>query len=545
MITLLFAATLALVHQKMDVSVDVKPNEVVSGVRHFRLNVTSPDPVTQVEFYVGSELRDSDSSIPYEFNLDTIDEKDGNLQLTFAAYTSKGDSQKQVINIDVDNGVAQGADAHVQKGIDFIHDSKWDEAILQARIAIKIDPASNPARMVMARAYLGKGTLDKAQKYAEDWHQAEPASTDASELLAGIDLHRALTTMSRGTDKEAALASIQAAFKRAIDTRKDVLQTKMDQIGTPTADNLIAFADAAMSARRYNMAINALSEEYHRRVDRTEVTNRLAYAQMMSGKLEDSYTTLMQVKRLSKLDAYGNALMAVILAISHDDRSSDKFMQEALSMDSTDVGVRTAQAFIALRAHKMRDLQAICATMINDNGDRPEVNYYADALAGMQGNFGDARHYFETMVYADPLSEAGYIEEGNNALLFAVKGTASEKQFRANSARAMFETALEVRPESYRGLLGLSLVSLLVGEKADGLKFAVAAVKTAPTQPSALFVQSAALSLNGQATEAYNADRLAWKYDQTLLSGRAVPKAVEAWKYYSQYDRMPVMTPPR
>ena len=99
MITLLFAATLALAPQKIGVSVDVKPSEVVSGVRRFHLNITSNDPVTQVEFYVGTELRDSDSSIPYEFDLDTVDEKDGNLQLTFAAYTSKGDSEKKVLDI--------------------------------------------------------------------------------------------------------------------------------------------------------------------------------------------------------------------------------------------------------------------------------------------------------------------------------------------------------------------------------------------------------------------------------------------------------------
>ena len=157
--TTLFAAALLLVlaPQKIDVSVNVKPSEAISGVRQFRVVVTAPDPVTQVEFYVGSELRDSDSSIPYEFKLDTIDEKDGSLPLTFAAYTTKGDSTKKIVTVKVDNGVGLGADVHVNKGIEALQDSKWDDAIDQARIAMKAAPNDNRARMIMARAYLGKG----------------------------------------------------------------------------------------------------------------------------------------------------------------------------------------------------------------------------------------------------------------------------------------------------------------------------------------------------------------------------------------------------
>lgn len=546
MISLLAAVVITATSQKIDVAVDVKASEAISGIRHFKVNVASNDPVTQVEFYVGSELRDSDSSVPYEFDLDTVEEKDGGIDLTFAAYTSKGDSQKKVIAVNVDNGLGLGVAPHVEKGVDFLHDSKWDDAIQQGRIALKIDPESNPARMVMAHAYLGKGILDKAQKYAEDWHTSAPADTDASELLSGISLHRAFNTMSRGNeDRDTALKNIQDAFKSAVNTRQAVLQGKMDKIGTPTADNLIEFADSAISARRYSIAIQALQEPYRTHVERTDVTNRLAYAQFLSGRKEDALTTLRQVQRLAKLDAYGNALMAVILSASHEQAAADKAIAEATKIDATDIGVRTAQAYMALRDRKVDVLASVCSDMLNDAGDRPEVNYYLNTLGALRGSFDDSRKYFETMIYADPLSEAGYLEEGNNALLFAVKGARADREFRAKSARAMFETALEVRPESYRALLGLAFTSLLMGQNQDGLKYANAAAKAAPTQPSALYALSAALSLNGKPSEAFNYDRLAWKYDMTVLNGRSVPKPIEAWGYYAQFDRIPVMTPPR
>jgi len=539
------AAILALTTQNISVSVDVQPSEVLSGIRHFKVSVQSVDPVTQVEFYVGSELRDSDASIPYEFNLDTIDEKDGPLDLTFAAYTSKGDSQKDVVHVNIDNGLSQGVAPHVDKGLDALHDSKWDDAIVQGRIALKIAPENNKAREVMARAYLGKGSLDKAQKYAEDWHNSDPKDTDASELLSNIEVHRAFFTLSRGDNKEETLSNIQTAFKNAIGMRQVVLQEKLDKMTPPNADNLIEFADTALEARRYQLAINALSDEYRKHVERNDVTNRLAFAQLESGRVDDAYATLLQVKRLAKLDAYGNALMAVILSISHDEKGSKAFMDSAMAIDATDVGVRTAQAFIALRSKNATELSKVANAMLNDEGARPEVNYYMDALAALQGNYGDGRQYFETMIYADPLSEAGYMEEGNNALLFAIKGAADDQAFRAESAQAMFQTALEVRPESYRALEGLALARLLTGDKPVALKFSTAATQAAPSQASAWYVHAACLSANRMERDAYDADRKAWKLDHTLLDGMPVPKPIEAWAYYDQFDRFPVMTPPK
>ncbi len=545
MISLFAAAILAITPQNISVSVDAKANEVLSGVRHFRVTVESNDPVTQVEFYVGSELRDSDASIPYEFDLDTIEEKDGPLDLTFAAYTSKGDSQKDVVHVTIDNGVSLGPDAHIDKGLDALHDSKWDDAIIQARIALKAAPTNNHAREVMARAYLGKGVLDKAQKYAEDWHESDPKDTSASELLSSIEVHRAFYTLSRGDNKDDVLDNIKNAFRNAISMRQLTLQEKLDKMTPPNGDNLIEYVDTALEARRYSLAINALMDEYHKHVDRSEVTNRLAFAQLESGRQEDAYTTLLQVKRLAKLDAYGNALMAVILATSHDDKGAKQYIDTATAIDAKNVGVRTCQAFLALRSRNASALSSVMNDLVNEEGARPEVSYYMNALSALTGDYGAGRDYFQRMIYTDPLAEAGYMEEGNNALFFAIKGNKAEQAFRAKSARAMFETAQLVRPESYRALIGMALSSLLMGDRDGALQLSKAAVEAAPTQASAWYVRSACLSLSRMERDAYDADRTAWKYDRTILDGRPVPKPLEAWAYYDQFDRFPVITPPK
>jgi len=547
MITFL-AAALFLSHQKPVLTLDVKSGEMLSGIRHFRVSVEADDPVTQVEFYVNNELRDSDSSVPYDFNLDTVDQSDGDLQLTFAAYTNRGDSAKSQVDVKIDNGVAEGAAPHVAKGIDYLSSNNWDSALLQGRIALKISPENNQARMVMARAYLGKGVLDKAEKYAQDWHTSEPTSSEAVELLSGIDVRRAFSTLSHGgADRATALNDIQNALKSAIVARQDLMQSKLDAIGKPNDDNVVSYVDIALAAGRLNLAIKALTPTAFEHLDRNDLTNRLAYAQLMSGDVSGALQTLKQVQRLAKMDAYGYALIAVASSLAHQDNDAGRNIVNAAAMDPNDAGVLTAQAYLAARAGKSADLQKAVTALATTAPSLSETNYYLSLLGNTQGNFEDARKYFEETLFIDPLSVEAYVLEGNNYLGFAVasKKGSDDQAFRAKSAQAMYNVALAVRPESYHALAGLALAHMIVAEKDDALKYAIAANKAAPTQPLTLYVMSAAYSMAGDTRNAYEADRTAWHYDSTVLAGRAVPGGLDAWNYYKHYGQMPVMAPPK
>ncbi|MBC8064914.1 MAG: Ig-like domain-containing protein, partial [Chlorobia bacterium] len=135
-VSIIAMAALSLVQAPM-INVDVKDRDSISGERKFRVTVESKTPITQVEFYVGTDLRDSDTSTPYEFKLDTLEVEDGDLKLSFAAYTSDGKSSKKALNIKIDNGVSKGAEYHVQQADELLRVSKWDDAIIAGRIALK------------------------------------------------------------------------------------------------------------------------------------------------------------------------------------------------------------------------------------------------------------------------------------------------------------------------------------------------------------------------------------------------------------------------
>jgi hypothetical protein len=237
---------------KVVVTVDAKSGEVITGERKFTVHVQSNDPVSQVEFYVGSDLRDSDTSTPYEFRIDSLAETDGPLKVMFKAYTSSGSTGTATLNLKIDNLLSKGLAYHVDQGRGFLAESNWQSALTEGRLALKVFPNSNAARLVLARANLGLGVLDNAQKYAEDAVANDPKDRQALDLLAVIDLKRAYTTVSReGDDQSDTRKSIADALKAGVEARRKSADILLDSIGNPTDANIIAYADAAIAAKIY------------------------------------------------------------------------------------------------------------------------------------------------------------------------------------------------------------------------------------------------------------------------------------------------------
>ena len=547
MIAQLFSlALLGLAAQgKVELNINAKDGEVITGERTFRVTVVSRNPVTQVEFYVGDDLRETDTSTPYEFRIDSLTEDDGPLRVKFAAYTTEGESSSRTLNLTIDNGVSKGADFHVQRGLDFLTESKWDDAILAGRIALKATPGHNPARVVMARAYLGKGVLDTAQKYAED--AAEANDPAAVELLSAINLQRAFNTFNRGGERTETLALIKSALQSAVEARQKTLNAALDKIGAPTTANLVAYADAAIRAGRYSLAATALSKPFADDNRNGAIANRLAFAQLRMGRLADARDTLLTHHKYGTPDAYSYALLGVVMEEMGNTQASDAAMREAVLSDSEDRGVRTAQAYIALRRGNTGVLNRLATDLAKDQGHSTEVNHYLTAVSSRLGRFEDSRRYFERAVLAEPINYDMYIERSNETVTIALDARLDPKE-KANqlaAARVLMETAMAARPDSHEALTGLALVSLLQGNAADAVRYAQAAVNATPTYAAGHYALSAAFAAAGRAAEASAHMTRAGNLDKPNLEGRQVPTAVNAWRYFAQYGRGALISPPR
>ena len=262
----------------VELVVDAKNAETLHGVKKFKVIVQTDEVVTQVEFYVNGELRTSEQSTPYRFELDTLNENDGDLAIKFIAYTDQTHKGTKEFKFTVDNGVAKGADFHVKAGAALLADGKLDEAVTEGRIALKADKTSAAARLLLARAFLFGNVLDKAQKYADDVVADDKNNLEALELSSVIGLKQAFTTAAKSLDDSETLKTVKDVLKTAVEARQRYLDGAVEKLGAGAS--LLAVADANTRAGHYTTEINILTPEFGKDHTRLEVANRLIYAQI-------------------------------------------------------------------------------------------------------------------------------------------------------------------------------------------------------------------------------------------------------------------------
>ena len=564
-------------------NVDVKDKETITGERKFRVLVQSSSPITQVEFYVGSDLRDSDSSTPYEFKVDSLEMEDGDLKVTFAAYTSDGKSAKKSFDLKIDNGVSKGADFHVQQGEELLRTSKWDDAITSGRIALKAQKGHNPARMVLARAYMGKGVLDRAQKYAEDIVADDPKNLKGLELVAAIKLQQAFATINRGGSTADTQKAIAEAMKGAAEARRKSLDLQVDGFGAVTDANRQQYADLAILAGRYSLVAPALATPFATDISNTGFGNRLAFAAIKVGRFAEARSALKDLSKRNAMDGYSYALLAVIETEAGNRQLAEDAMKEAVLSDSENLGVRTAQAYIALKNLNNAVVGQLASNLARDEGQRTEVNYYLSALTNRLKEFERSRRYYERAVLAEPANADMYVERGNESVKVALQSGLEKKDadLQISGAKILYETALAAQPSSFQALTGLSILSLLQGNVKDAVKFGDAAVAANANYAASYYALSAANSIlakqyaaredqlneeiakgSGNTADLRNqlreviaakskavadsqrANLKAGSLDKPNLEGREVPDARAAFRYFETGGRTLVMTAP-
>lgn len=522
-----------------------KDGDTIKGQHRFRVTVQSQSLVSQVEFYVKGNLVATDESTPYEYTIDTLGFDDGPLAVVVAAYNADGNSQRTTLNLTVDNGLAKGVAFHVGVAEGLLIEQQWDQAIQAGRVALKINGTDNSARSVMARAYFGKGIYDLAQKFAEDVVESDPSNVAARELLSGISLRQAFRAMTTSSDRDQTLTIVSSALRSAASSRRSALSAMIENFGVVTPENRMSYTDMLMEAGRFSLVIDQLAPVFNIDERDSQLANRLAYAQLRAGRYAEARTTMTRHVRRGDPDAYGFALKAVIDDWFGDAQGSANAEREALLYDPSDLGVRTAQAFLALRRGNNATFASIATNVAQSTSASPITNYYLSAMYYLQAQFDNSDNAFQAGLLADPAMYHLYIERFNQSVSFYFSSNPSgdDKSYQIAFAKSFAEGALEAKPESFEALTALALINFIDGKLDDAIRLGQAAVAAGPQYGAAHYTLAGAYFARNMSLEGQKAMVEAAKYDKHLDGIRA-PKVEEAWRYFYRYGRTPLLTPP-
>jgi tetratricopeptide (TPR) repeat protein len=456
-------------------------NDSITGEVTFRVIAQTQEPIQAIEFYVGDDLRESDGSTPYEFKFDTLAEEDGPVKVRFKCFTAEGKNAEKEFKLNIDNGVSLGAAPHVEKGREYIAQRKFDDAINEGRIALKADKDNVPARILLAQANYGLGVYDKAQKFAEDALDLDKNNRLATDVLVSIRVQQAFTATSKsGSDRKDTIQQIKGFLVKAAQTRVKQLNADLE---ARTDDKFGKdYLDAVIRAKRYSLVTQLLETKLLSDVSNNEHNDRLLYAYLLTGRFSDANALIGRIKRSSKLSAYGLAIEAVLAAEASDDKRADKAIQDAF-LDSPDsLGVKTAQAFIALKRNDPKVLADASNALLQDRENRSEAFYYVAALYNRLERINESRQFFERAIRFDPTDHDMYIEQGSQAISLTYRPSFDKKDrdYQLEYAKAMFEIALSIRENSASALTGIALVNQMMGRNDDALRYSSAASKVNP-----------------------------------------------------------------
>ncbi len=561
--------------------VALKGGESLTGEVTFVVKPMTTNPIQAIELYVGDDLRETDGSTPYEFKLDTLAEEDGTINLRFKGFTSEGENAEKVLALSIDNGVSLGAAAHVDKGNAFLAESKFDEAITEGRIALKADKDSLPARLLLGRANFAKGAFDKAQKNAEDVLEVDKKNRDARELIISLNVQRAFSATSKASsDRREVVDSIKKSLMSAAKMRTAIREEDLDAMKKdPTS---VEFLDSAIKARRYALVVETLEKEIPNQYKRTDLVNRLVFSYLMLSRVNQADGLLKNLKKFGEYDAYSFALLAINQAELGDDPGSDEAIKEAILNSPDSLGVKTAQAYIAIKRDRQSALADAAASLLKESEGRSEAFYFAAALANKLNQINRGRANFEKAIKADAADHDMYVEQGNEAIALALTPNlpSADKDYQFEFAKAMYSTALECRPSSGQALAGIAIASLYQKKFDDAVKFADAATKASPNYAAAFYTNAAALAakdaelaksytavVNAQTkdpgNDIYRKQRAAIEalrpallknrtdsmiraeaLDARNLRGRSTPTVDNVYKYFNTTGRTPVISVP-
>ena len=498
-------------------------------------------------------------SKPFSFLLDTLDEQDGNLKLKITAFNENGDRAELPLVVKVDNQVSKGAHFHIDRARSLLAERDFAGAQRAAKAAVKADPTSTDAKVILSSSSYLRGQMDIAEKYASDVESSQPNNLQNLQLLAAINAYKVFELRSQG-DAETTRQTIYDAISANAKYRHKVLDLRMDA-ALGAASTPISKADLYIRGYRYSLAADAVrstAEDSNFR-DNDSVA-RYAYCLMKLGRYGDALEVLRKNAKFGKPSGYIGQLFAALreadsASLDHGspvpgaggEQSGGAFM---------DATVATYRAFHRNKSAQIsQGLAKLEALRPNDIVTR----YYKLKYQWAKGDF-EAQNAVMRDTMMDDVLPAEILVENACQLAnksFLASESDDQKRFHMREAIAYFNAALEAKPDSVEALTGIALTYGLSGDRDAMLKFARAASLAGSRSGIALMTYAMALkdtaspdalrpSANQAAMKSLAESTKVLERAQLAdprLKGRA-PNLAVVWDLFLKVARPPVVPAP-
>ncbi len=508
----------------LTLSVDAKNGDSISGDHKFVVRVQSNAVVTNVEFYVNGELISTDDSQPYEFDLDTLRYDDGPVKTRFAGYDRAGGRAASELTLIVDNKLGLGAAHHVAEGEQALTDGKWAEALTAGRTALRIEPASTPARLLMARAHNALKRADLAQKFAEDVLAVEPGNSAALALVTALSLDRAMSTFTSRLTTQATADSLARSLQRAASAARAAGEAKLE------GATGLARARALYSLGRAQDAADLLDRADAPQNDESLLVRALA--RLATGERSRALSSL------NSLTPSAAGLAAAALA-SADATDASRLERASVQIALTGLPELSARARLALERGDLAGHTAITTIMKQAHPAAAETALNEAISLFGQRQYEPAQEAIKRGILADPGRADLYIERGAQTIAFLISSNlmGPERLIQLSLAEGFANAALEAEPGSTPAAALKALIFVFRGTPSEAAAWLEKAQAGRPYASG--FVIAAAAELqsrrNAEARDFMaRAARLDPKVNERLL-----PTPVTAFQHFYRSGRLP------
>jgi tetratricopeptide (TPR) repeat protein len=444
---------------------------------------------------------------------------------------------------------------YVESGVKYFGNHKYQEAIIQFRNAVQIDPKFGAAHYQLARAYLAVGNsaaayrefnetvgldpanLDaklnlaklligsqqyqEAQTIAQTVIQADPGNARAHTILgekymlthdlpnALAELRKAMELDPQRVEGYAAVGSVylaqgkaeeaEAAYKKAIEVNPKSVQAQMALGEFFFSQRKMAQAEAAIRAACSLDARGVLPRLFLGRI------------YVLTGQLTEAEDLYAKLKALAPDDprAY-QALGIFYLSTGQKEKAVSEF-ESLASSKPLDNSVTAYLIETLLDLNRAKEAAPMAQKALSANGDTPRILVASGRILASEGKYQEAVERLEKAVKLTP--------DSANAHYFL--GMAQKGAGLVDLAKASFAQALKLSPQMSQAAAAMAGLDVRNGNQSDALQMADKALATNPGSASGHLEKARALLAKGDIQHGEQEIQEALRNDPVLLPALA------------------------